>query len=85
MKQSNNSRKIDTLTRNFLCRKIISDFYQYQINSVILSKKEKKITNKNNTIYADELKDENTGLISFLVFQINNYDAMILQYVDEFK
>lgn len=55
------------------------------MNSVILSKKEKKITNKNNTIYADELKDENTGLISFLVFQINNYDAMILQYVDEFK
>lgn len=38
----------------------------------MLSKKEKKITNKNNTIYADELKDENTGLISFLVFQINN-------------
>lgn len=68
-----------------MCRKIISDFYQYQINSVILSKKEKKITNKNNTIYADELKDENTGLISFLVFQINNYDATILQYVDEFK
>lgn len=68
-----------------MCRKIISDFYQYQINSVILSKKEKKITNKNNTIYADELKDENTGLISFFVFQINNYDAMILQYVDEFK
>lgn len=68
-----------------MCRKIISDFYQYQINSVILSKKEKKITNKNNTIYADELKDENTGLISFLVFQINNYDAMILQYVDEFN
>lgn len=68
-----------------MCRKIISDFYQYQINSVILSKKEKKITNKNNTIYADELKDENTGLISFLVSQINNYDAMILQYVDEFK
>lgn len=68
-----------------MCRKIISDFYQYQINSVILGKKEKKITNKNNTVYADELKDENTGLISFLVFQINNYDAMILQYVDEFK
>lgn len=68
-----------------MCRKIISDFYQYQINSVILSKKEKKITNKNNTIYADELKDENTELISFLVFQINNYDAMIFQYVDEFK